>query len=71
MEKVLIVLLGLLICLYLRASYIEVKAERNYCVRYLIEQDKIDNGCDKYFKNDKWYKEFMKDIDKKYQKLNK
>ena len=32
-------------------------------------EDKIDNGCDKYFKNDKWYKEFMKDIDKKYQKL--
>ena len=69
MEKVLIVLLGLLICLYLRASYIEVRAEENYCVRYLIEQDGIDNGCDKYFKNDKLYREFMKDIDKKYQKL--
>ena len=69
MEKVLIVLLGLLICLYLRASYIEVKAEENYCVRHLIEQDEIDKGCDKCFKNDKWYKEFMKDIDKKYQKL--
>ncbi len=71
MEKFLIVLLGLLICLYLRASYIEVRAERNYCVRYLIEQDEIDFGCDKYFQNDKWYKDFMKDIDKKYQKLNK
>ena len=69
MEKVLIVLLGLLICLYLRASYIEVRAEENYCVRYLIEQDKIYQGCDKYFKSDEWYKEFMKDIDKKYQKL--
>lgn len=69
MKKFLIVVLGLLICLYLRVSYIEVKAERNYCVRYLIEQDEIYQGCDKYFKSDKWYKEFMKDIDKKYQKL--
>lgn len=69
MKKILIVLLGLLICLYLRASYIEVRAERNYCVRYLIEQDEIDCDCDKYFLKDKWYKEFMKDIDKKYQKL--
>lgn len=69
MKKILIVLLGLLICLYLRASYIEVRAERNYCVRYLIEQDEIYQGCDKYFLKDKWYKEFMKGIDKKYQKL--
>lgn len=30
MKKILIVLLGLLICLYLRASYIEVRAKRNY-----------------------------------------
>ena len=41
-------------------------AERNKCVRLIVNEDYIGNGCDKYFLNDKWYKIFMKDMYKEY-----
>ena len=34
----------------------------NQCYRTLVEDDIIDTGCDKYFINDKWYKEYKKDV---------
>ena len=35
----------------------------NQCYRTLVEDDIIDTGCDKYFINDEWYKEYRKDVD--------
>ena len=34
----------------------------NQCYRTLVEDDIIDTGCDKYFINDEWYKEYKKDV---------
>lgn len=48
---------------------IEEKAEYNKCVRILINEDKIENGCDKYFLNDKWYNNFMKQMFDEYEKI--
>lgn len=45
------------------------KAEYNKCVRILINEDEIENGCDKYFLNDKWYNDFMKQMFDEYEKI--
>ena len=45
------------------------QAEYNKCVRILINEDEISNGCDKYFVNDKWYKDFMKQMFEEYNKI--
>ena len=47
----------------------EEKAEYNKCVRILINEDEIESGCDKYFLNDKWYKDFMKQMFDEYNKI--
>lgn len=47
----------------------EEKAEYNKCVRILINEDEIENGCDKYFLNDKWYNDFMKQMFDEYEKI--
>ena len=47
----------------------EEKAEYNKCVRILINEDEIENGCDKYFINDKWYKDFMKQMFDEYKEM--
>ena len=35
--------------------------ESNQCYRTLVEDDIIYTGCDKYFINDEWYKEYRKE----------
>ena len=45
------------------------QVEYNKCVRILINEDEISNGCDKYFVNDKWYKDFMKQMFDEYNKI--
>ena len=47
----------------------DYRADKNRCVNILIESDEIANGCDKYFLNDKWYKDYMKYIYKEYNKI--
>ena len=47
----------------------DYRADKNRCVNILIESDEIANGCDKYFLNDKWYKDYMKHIYKEYNKI--
>ena len=47
----------------------EEKAEYNKCVRILINEDEIENGCDKYFLNDKWYNDFIKQMFDEYEKI--
>ena len=31
------------------------------CYKYLYNEDDILTGCNKYFKNDAWFKEYMKE----------
>lgn len=47
----------------------DVNSEYNMCVRELVNEDSIEKGCDKYFVNDKWYKEYMKELKKEYKKM--
>ena len=47
----------------------EEKAEYNKCVRILINEDEITNGCDKYFLNDKWYNDFMEQMFDEYNNI--
>lgn len=73
----LIILIGLLIIviiywvfiLTINIKDIKDNAEYNKCIRILINEDKIENGCDKYFINDKWYKDFMKQMFDEYKKI--
>lgn len=73
----LIIFVGLAVFIGIYWTYIfitdkretEEKAEYNKCVRILINEDYIENGCDKYFVNDKWYKDFMKQMFDKYNKI--
>ncbi len=44
-------------------------AEKNRCVRIIVNEDEIATGCDRYFKNDKWYKDFMKQMYEEYNKI--
>lgn len=39
------------------------------CYKYLNNDDDIKRGCEKYFKNDKWYINYIKESPKKLQKL--
>lgn len=48
---------------------IEEKAKYNHCVSTLINYDDIENGCDKYFLNDKFYNNYMDDMFKEYEKI--
>lgn len=73
----LMIFVGLLIIMVVYWTYIfiadkretEEKAEYNKCVRILINEDYIENGCDKYFINDKWYKDFMKQMFDEYKEM--
>ena len=73
----LMIFVALLIVMIIYWTYIfitdkketEQKAEYNKCVRILINEDEIENGCDKYFLNDKWYKEFMKQMFDEYKEM--
>ncbi len=47
----------------------EYKADYNKCVRILINEDEIANGCDKYFMHDKWYNDFMEQMFDEYNKI--
>ena len=68
--NVLLVFVGVLMIII---AYIFIEnnkqAEYNKCVRILINEDEISNGCDKYFVNDKWYKDFMKQMFDEYNKI--
>lgn len=73
----LMIFVGLLIIMVVYWTYISIvdkreteeKAEYNKCVRILINEDEIENGCDKYFINDKWYKDFMKQMFDEYKEM--
>jgi len=43
--------------------------KRIYCIRKIVGEDEIECGCDKYFTNDKWYKDYMKYINEEYNKI--
>lgn len=64
--NVLLVFVGVLMIIIIENNK---QAEYNKCVRILINEDKISNGCDKYFVNDKWYKDFMKQMFDEYNKI--
>lgn len=40
-----------------------------YCKRRIYEFDEIAKGCDKFFKNESWYKTYIKEVEKNYQNL--
>lgn len=69
----LMIFVGLLIIMVVYWTYISIennkKVEYNKCVRILINEDEIENGCDKYFINDKWYKDFMKQMFDEYKEM--
>lgn len=67
--NVLLVFVGVLIIIVAYWTYNNKQAKYNKCVRILINEDEIENGCDKYFINDKWYKEFMKQMFDEYDKI--
>ena len=54
---------------YIDNTEIEKKAEYNKCVRIIVNEDEIADGCDKYFLNDKWYNDFMKQMFDEYEKI--
>ena len=56
-------------CYSIYNYHLNKKAEYNKCVRILANEDEIENGCDKYFINDKWYKDFMKQMFDEYNKI--
>lgn len=64
--NVLLVFVGVLMIIIIENNK---QAEYNKCVRILINEDEISNGCDKYFVNDKWYKDFMKQMFDEYNKI--
>ena len=64
--NVLLVFVGVLMIIIIENNK---QAEYNKCVRILINEDEISNGCDKYFANDKWYKDFMKQMFDEYNKI--
>ena len=41
--------------------YVNEIKKSNQCYRTLVEDDIIYTGCDKYFINDEWYKEYRKE----------
>ena len=47
----------------------KLKAEKQFCIRMIIEEDRIYNGCDKYFYKDKWYNDYMIEINYQYDKI--
>lgn len=67
----LFIMLGL-ISFGLFYDYLEKREnDFNVCKRVLYEEDYIGKNCDRFFKNDKWYKDYMKIVDKNYQDLQK
>lgn len=47
----------------------KLKAEKQFCIRMIIEEDHIYNDCDKYFYKDKWYNDYMIEINYQYDKI--
>lgn len=56
------IILAVSIATIITTNILYVK-KSNQCYRTLVEDDIIDTGCDKYFINDEWYKEYRKDVD--------
>lgn len=55
------IILAVSIATIITTNILYVK-KSNQCYRTLVEDDIIDTGCDKYFINDEWYKEYRKDM---------
>lgn len=55
------IILAVSIATIITTNILYVK-KSNQCYRTLVEYDIIDTGCDKYFINDEWYKEYRKDM---------
>ena len=55
-------------CLMIKVKQ-EKDAEFTYCKRRIYEFDEIAKGCDKYFKNESWYKTYIKEVEKNYKNL--
>lgn len=65
--SIIIILIISFICIY---NYnINEKAQKNYCIRLLINEDYIAKGCDKYFLQDKFYNNFINEMYKEYKKI--
>lgn len=56
------IILAVSIATIITTNILYVK-KSNQCYRTLVEDDIIYTGCDKYFINDEWYKEYRKDVD--------
>ena len=54
------IILAVSIATIITTNILYVK-KSNQCYRTLVEDDIIDTGCDKYFINDEWYKEYRKE----------
>lgn len=67
--KWLFIICGVVFIIFVLIGADENKIEKNRCVRILINEDEIASGCDKYFQNDKWYKDFMEQMYKEYNKI--
>ncbi len=73
MKKILLIIF-LLVIIYCGVVYrinkeIERRASINRCVRVLVNEDEIENGCDEYFIHEKWYKEYMQEVYAEYNKI--
>lgn len=58
-----------IILLLLGCFVAKSEEEFTYCKRRLYEFDEIEKGCDKYFKNESWYKTYINEVEKNYQNL--
>lgn len=47
------------------------EAERNYCIRTLVEEDYVAKDCDKYFLKENWYQDYMNNIEREYEKIER
>lgn len=64
---IIIILFISVICIY--NNYINERAQKNYCIRLIANEDVIEKGCDKYFLKDRFYKNFMQDMYKRYNEI--
>lgn len=56
-----LILLVFILC-YWTIIFVNDKNTEVKCYKILINEDYIDEGCEKYFKNDSWYIEYQKDL---------
>lgn len=75
MKELYLILVIMLLCFIGKAVMENInenkrdEIENMKCIRILVNEDEIANGCDKYFQNDKWYKDFMADIMREYEEM--